>query len=56
MATNKKFGPVNVSMLHPELQKLVRKFGAVRVQIVNANTVVVWNSEGAKKRLSRKVR
>jgi hypothetical protein len=54
--TRRKAAPVNVSQLHPELQRLVKEFGATRVQIVNANTVIVWNSEGARKRLSRRVK
>ena len=56
MPARKKATPVVVSQLHPELQKLVKQYGATQVQIIDANTVVVWNSEGAKRRLSKRVK
>lgn len=51
-----KASPVVVSQLHPELQKLVKQHGADTIQIIDKNTVVVWNSAGAKTRLSRRVK
>ena len=49
-----KPAPVTVSKLHPALKKYLRN--AERVQIIDARTIIVWNSTEQKRRLQRKVR
>jgi hypothetical protein len=53
MPAKRKAAPVDESMLEKDLKKLVKKHGATRVTIVNATTIILWNSEGQKQRLTR---
>lgn len=47
---------VTISQLPRELRELLPYHKADRVQVLNANTVIVWNSVEQRRRLQGKVR
>jgi hypothetical protein len=51
-----KAAPATTTILRDELKEYQKEYGTDLVEIVNATTIIVWNSRAQRDRLSRKVR
>jgi hypothetical protein len=53
MPQRKKF-PVTTETIHPEIQALIKQYGADRVRVLNSRECIIYNSREAKERLTKK--